>query len=77
MPLHVGNGPLVGRKIVGVRTLTAQEMAEEGWGDDDPALALVLDDGELIYPSRDPEGNGPGVLFGVDATGKRHMHLPA
>jgi hypothetical protein len=26
-----------------------------------------------IYPSRDPEGNGPGARFGIDAQGAGFM----
>jgi hypothetical protein len=27
---------------------------------------LVLDDGSIIYPSQDEEGNGPGSFFAMD-----------
>lgn len=52
---------LVGRKIVAVRYMTGEEMADHGW--DRSALAIFLDDGTAIYPSMDDEGNGPGALF--------------
>lgn len=60
-----------GRKIVGVRAIAPEEMESEGWD----ALygmacsVLILDDGSLVYPSQDPEGNGPGTLFGKLANG--------
>lgn len=60
---------LVGRKIVAVRELTKKEMKREFW-DEDSCTALVLDDGTLLYPSRDPEGNGAGALFGRSAKGE-------
>jgi hypothetical protein len=34
------------------------------------ATVLVLDDGTILYPSRDDEGNGPGALFGADRDGE-------
>ncbi len=54
---------LVGRTIIGVRRLDAGEVEDLGWFED-PAVTLVLllDDGALVWPQRDPEGNGPGVL---------------
>jgi len=52
-----------GRKIVKVRLQTETEMDSEGWNK--PSPVLELDDGTLLYPSRDYEGNGPGALFGT------------
>jgi hypothetical protein len=60
---------LIGRKIVEFRRMTKEEAEEEGWDDrgahGGPIPVLVLDDGTLLYPSQDEEGNGPGILFGV------------
>lgn len=53
---------LVGRCIVAVRPMTKAELAREGWGE--ACLAVALDDGTLLYPSKDYEGNAPGALFG-------------
>jgi len=58
---------LVGRTISAVRPMTQKEQDLEGWFT--PAMVLVLDDGTLLYPSRDMEGNGSGVLFGQDTDG--------
>lgn len=59
---------LVGRRIVGVRRQTERERTEEGWYE--PALlVLELDDGSILYPARDPEGNGPGALFYAETKG--------
>jgi hypothetical protein len=53
---------LLGRKIVDVRYMDADERAELGWTGG--ALVLVLDNGTVIWPSMDDEGNGPGALHG-------------
>lgn len=52
---------LLGRKIVKVRYLTEQEADELGWGT--RCVVIQLDDGNLIYPSSDDEGNDAGSLF--------------
>lgn len=78
VPVH--RHPLVGRTIVEVRKMTATELDAEGW-DDGPegwrtgdVIALVLDDGQVVYPSKDGEGNGGGALFGRD--GKSTIAYP-
>ena len=58
---------LVGRSIVEVRAMSAREIEAEGWPLDETAPVLVLDDGTILFPSRDEEGNGPGALFGATA----------
>jgi hypothetical protein len=52
--------------------MTQAEMIDEGWDFQlDPITpVIVLDDGTLIYPSRDHEGNGPGALFGKASDGR-------
>jgi hypothetical protein len=59
---------LVGRKIEGVRWMSRAEAANVGWSR--RAVVLILDDGSLLYPSSDDEGNDAGALFGQDAEGK-------
>lgn len=56
---------IVGQKIVKTRNLTKKEIEVEGWDIDEPVSALELEDGTLIYPSSDDEGNGCGALFGT------------
>jgi hypothetical protein len=57
---------VVGKTITDVRALTKAELKKEGWEErDGPVVVLVLSNGAILYPSRDPEGNGPGVLFGT------------
>ena len=58
---------LVGRRIVEVRAMSAPELEAEGWPPDETVPVLVLDNGTLLFPSRDDEGNGPGALFGATA----------
>ncbi len=64
----------IGQTIVKVRLMTDEETAKEGWGAESATrmaatVALDLSDGTVLYASRDPEGNGPGELFGVDPDG--------
>jgi hypothetical protein len=64
---------LVGHTIAEVRRMTSAEMKNEDWGNGGrhgAPVTLVLDDGTKLYPSRDPEGNGPGAMFGTDAQGQ-------
>jgi len=58
---------LVGKKIVATRYMTDEEMSSMLWYN--KPIILILDDGSLIYPSRDDEGNGAGALFGQDKEG--------
>jgi hypothetical protein len=56
---------LIGRKIVDIITLSKEDIEAEGWENSPyPCLGILLDDGNIIYPSQDEEGNGPGALFG-------------
>jgi hypothetical protein len=52
---------LVGRKIVAVRYMGDDEAKEFGWYQ--RPIVIQLDDGNLIYPSADDEGNNGGALF--------------
>jgi len=57
-----------------MRDATKEEIAEV-WGEDiasytDGCLVIVLGNGDRIFPSRDSEGNGPGVFFGITHEGK-------
>jgi hypothetical protein len=52
---------LLNRKIVDVRYLTDEEIEGLGW--DEKAIVMILDDGNMIYPSSDDEGNSAGALF--------------
>ena len=63
---------LVGKTIKALRPMTPEELETEGWDDGRRGVpvAIELDDGTVIYPARDEEGNGPGVLFGHTADGQ-------
>ena len=52
---------LLGRKIVRVRYMTAEEAQDMDWYS--RPVVFELDDGNLIYPSADDEGNNGGALF--------------
>lgn len=61
---------VTGQKIVRVREMTPKEMEDEGWERwDEPPTVMELENGTKLYPSRDPEGNGPGAMFGMGADG--------
>lgn len=68
---------ITGRRIAGIRPLTRDDLESEGWSERNTThFAIVLDDGTLIYASRDPEGNGPGALFGRTPDGE-HITIGA
>lgn len=52
---------LVGRTIKSVRYMTDEEKESFGWYRS--AVVLVLDNGIMLVPSRDDEGNDAGALF--------------
>jgi len=58
---------LVGKKIKSVRYLTDNEAEGLGWYS--KPLVIELNDGSLILPSRDDEGNDGGALFGQSKDG--------
>lgn len=69
---------IIGQKITEVRAMTSTEAAREGWefqGGQPPAV-LVLENGLLLYPAQDQEGNGPGVLFGRTTDGETVAYYP-
>jgi len=63
---EVARKQLLNRKIVDVRYLTTEEMENLGWYQ--RSVVMVLDDGNMIYPSQDDEGNDAGALFTCDAS---------
>ena len=54
---------LEGRTVVAVRPMSTAELIHNAWIGEYPPAVLVLDDGTIVYPSRDDEGNGPGAMF--------------
>jgi hypothetical protein len=68
---------IVGQKIVGIRNMTSKEIESEGgYGGSEPCIVLILENGTLLYASRDEEGNGPGTLFGKDKQGRSFYVFP-
>jgi hypothetical protein len=53
---------LKGKTVKDVRYLTDEEKESLGWFHHVPVI--IFDDGTLIFPSRDDEGNDGGALFG-------------
>lgn len=62
------NDRLAGRTIKSARYLTRTEASSMGWTCLVPVLEL--DDGTLLFPSRDDEGNDGGALFGQTVNGE-------
>ena len=62
---------LLGKKIVNVRYMTKEEMAQMGWYV--RTVAFQTEDGLWFFPSRDDEGNDGGALFTSD---DEHSCLP-
>ena len=58
---------LLGRKITAVRWMTDRWQHDMGW--DNAAAMLLLDDGTLLWPSSDDEGNTAGALFVLQPDG--------
>jgi hypothetical protein len=54
---------IIGKRILNVRPMTPAEKKNYCWSRG--GVALELEDGITLYPSRDEEGNGPGVIFGT------------
>ncbi len=66
---------ITGLRVTTVRPMTPAEAHREGWTVDLKVLPTVLEleDGTVLYASRDSEGNGPGSLVGYDPTNRRHF----
>jgi hypothetical protein len=62
---------LVGRMVVQARYLTSDEQKVLGWSCG--SIVLEFDNGLVVYPSADDEGNGPGAMFTSHA---QHGTLP-
>lgn len=62
------NKHLKGKKVRSVRYLTEEEQDDLGWYS--RAVVIEFEDGSLIFPSKDDEGNGAGSIFGQDKNGK-------
>ena len=59
---------LLGQKLCAIQPLTekrAEEFGFDPWGFEN-GVVLVFENGVHLVASRDPEGNGPGCMFGLD-----------
>lgn len=52
---------LVGRKIVSIRYMSDEEKDNMMWNN--RAIIIKLDNGTVLYPSQDDEGNDAGSIF--------------
>jgi hypothetical protein len=68
----MADNSIEGQEIVDIRKMTDKEIEDEfprsPRGHANPPV-LVLEDGTKLFPSKDPEGNGPGALFGSRESG--------
>ena len=51
---------LLGRTISNIRFMTEEEMNNNGWSQ--RGIVFILDDGNIIYPMSDEEGNDSGAM---------------
>ena len=61
------NKHLVGRTITEVRYMSKEETDAMGWYN--RPLVVSLDNGTMLFPSKDDEGNDGGALFGQSKDG--------
>lgn len=59
---------LAGKRIVRARYMREEEVEAMGWRQS--VLVIELDDGSLLYPSMDDEGNDGGSMFGQTESGE-------
>ena len=69
----------IGTQLIAIRNMTDVELKNEGWNEhhraEDEWKVLVFDDGSVIYPSMDYEGNAPGVFFGYKNVRGKNEHF--
>ena len=51
---------LIGKTIASVRYMTPEEATSNHWSE--RGVVIILNDGTMIYPMSDVEGNNPGAL---------------
>jgi hypothetical protein len=71
---NIARETLLGKKITGVRYLTNEEKENLAWYS--KCVVITLDDGTLVFPSRDDEGNDAGALYYQNKTGTQLKVLP-
>ena len=62
---------VLGLTVAHVGPMSQADLKIEDWtaGRHNAPTVLTMSDGTKLYAARDPEGNGPGCLFGVSPTG--------
>jgi hypothetical protein len=70
MAKKIKDSPWNDKVVKKLRYLSHAELAREGWDTREKVTALEFTDGSLLYPACDPEGNGPGALFGITPSGE-------
>ena len=65
---------LKGRTIIQLRYMTDKEADGIGWVS--RPLVLQLDNGSIIFPSQDDEGNDGGTLFGQNRDNEDLLTFP-
>ena len=68
---RIAAAQLVNRRIIAVRYMTKKEADNMGFIS--RSVVIQLDDGNLVFPVADDEGNDAGALFTMDA---KHNVLP-
>ena len=68
---NTANQVLLNRKITNVRYLTEEEQSAFQWYS--KCVVIELDDGTIVFPSRDDEGNDAGALH--YSKGQGHMDV--
>jgi len=65
---------LIHKTIVSVRYMTDQEKQAFGWTK--KSLVIQLNDGTVLFASRDEEGNDAGTFFLMDNNDQIHPITP-
>jgi hypothetical protein len=65
---------IIGIKVAFIRPMTKREHDFEGWKYDpkNRAYVIELENGVLLYPASNNEGDGPGALFGRNTAEKKN-----
>ena len=68
------NEDIIGHRIAKIRAMTQQELNAEGWDLEANMTAIELDNGVVLYPSADEEGNYGGEIFGTHNGKQFHLY---
>lgn len=63
--LYENYGSIIDKKIVAIRPLVKEELDQLYWSNSSTEIpfAIILEDDQVLVPSSDSEGNGPGFLI--------------